>query len=148
MTRRLSMRSGGSKHSASWWVVLVAGSLIIVFAVDMARETLKSRQVRRQIKTLRQAVAREEDRHRQLDQLIAYLASPTFQEREARLKLGLKKPGERVFVVPPGAVNSGGILESGQTVRSTVDEQQSMAQRWWQYFFPAKDDLHKTSPQS
>jgi hypothetical protein len=129
------------QHPASWWIVLIAGTLVVIFAVAMVREGLKSREVRRQIKVLREAVVAEEERHKSLGELIGYLSSPTFQEREARLKLGLKKPDERVYLVPPGSDQQ--VIGDGDSGGGSAQEDLSIPQRWWTYFFPPTD-LHNS----
>lgn len=123
-------------RQASWWVVLVAGALTVLFLVAIVREVVSGYTIRQQVKRLEQQVGAEQKRQAQLDALISYLSSPTFQEREARLKLGLKKSGERVIVVPPAgdaangnenvATPSGGPTAVGPT---------SNPQRWWTFFF-------------
>jgi len=51
-----------------------------------------------------------------------------FVEREARLKLGLRRPGERVIVIEP---------EAGKRAdeRPRMDDGVGNAERWWFYFF-------------
>lgn len=117
----------------SWWVVVAAGAITVFFMVAIIREVVRTATVRRQVDRLQQELAQETKRQSELQDLIGYLGSPTFQEREARLKLGLKKSGERVIVIPDNSntnqsVQSGGQL--GQSPRTTT-----IPNRWWQYFF-------------
>ncbi len=120
----------------SWWVVVISGALVAVFVVASIRELMNSRNVSRQVTRLRSQVATEQQRQRRLQDLIDYLGSPTFQEQEARLKLGLKKSGERVIVVPPEPNATNG---STSNVADATDQPPTgpagHADRWWQYFF-------------
>ncbi|MBI3573018.1 MAG: septum formation initiator family protein [Candidatus Kerfeldbacteria bacterium] len=118
----------------SWWAVVISGALLLVFSVAIVREVLNWHQIHQQVSRLRQQISVESRRQKQLQDLIHYLQSPTFQEREARLDLGLKKNGERVIVVP--ATNDS--LSSNPSISSA--DQTSTApvksvDRWWGYFF-------------
>ncbi len=123
----------------SWWIVVVAGSLFVTFSIGIVRELLNSHQVRHQVQTLQNQVATEQHRQQQLQDLIDYLGSPTFQEQEARLKLGLKKNGEQVIVVPPTNTTT---INSASTQTSTTTDStgapMSHPAKWWQYFFGSR----------
>lgn len=125
----------------SWWIVVVAGTLVIVFSIAIIRELINGHTVRQQVKRLQDQVAVEQQRQRQLQDLIDYLGSPTFQEQEARLKLGLKKQGEQVIVVPgtnsPTNATTSDLNTSGNSSLTPLTH----PQRWWQYFFgPHRSD--------
>jgi len=128
-----------SWHRPSWWIVAVAGTLCLVFLVGVVRELTRGHQVSRQVGSLQQSVATEQKKQAQLQDLIDYLSSPTYQEREARLKLGLKKSGERVIVVEPSnidSINSEKI--TGQLSNRPTETSSSNPRRWWNYFFSKK----------
>lgn len=117
-------------------IVLIAGTLTIIFLVAIVRELLQGHQVRTQVRRLRDDVATEEQRQRDLQNLLTYLQSPTFQERQARLELGLKKNGERVLVVPPNSTDTPSTATKTSPT-STTDSpavETSNPGRWWQYF--------------
>lgn len=130
-----------SRPTASWWVVVIAGGLTVVFTVAIVREVIRTQQVRNQVQRLRDQVTAEADRYTKLEELIAYLGSQTFQEREARLKLGLRKPGERVIVVPPGTVPGTNAATNGIVNDGTIGvANETNAQRWWRYLFGPSAD--------
>lgn len=119
-----------------WWVVVIAGGLCLTFSIAIIRELMNSHQVRQQVSRLEDQVAAESQRQQQLQDLIDYLGSPTFQEQEARLKLGLKKTGEQVIVVPPtNAVNSNTSEPSLSANTDTAGAPISRPAKWWNYFF-------------
>lgn len=128
----------------SWWAVVVSGVLLAVFLVAIVRELINGHQVRQQVQRLQREVATAGQHQRQLRDLIDYLQSPTFQEREARLQLGLKKNGEQVIVVPPSNDNlnhgSGFETADGQVSGQSTS---SHPARWWSYFFS-----HHSTPSS
>ncbi len=130
-------KSFAPSGQASWWIVVIASTILVIFSVAIIRELVQSHQVRQQVKALREQVATEQQRQQEYRDLIEYLSSPTFQEREARLKLGLKKPGERVIVIPSldSNTNSNDVNSSTQ---SGPAASQSTVQRWWDFFFAAR----------
>lgn len=117
-------------------IVLIAGTLTIIFLVAIVRELLQGHQVRTQVRRLRDDVAAEEQRQRDLQNLLTYLQSPTFQERQARLELGLKKNGERVLVVPPNSTDtpSSATKTSPTSTTDSPATVPSNPTRWWRYF--------------
>ncbi|MEK7636773.1 MAG: septum formation initiator family protein [Patescibacteria group bacterium] len=120
----------------SWWLVLISGVLFITFSVAIVRELLNGQQVRQQVRRLQDQVAGEQRRQQQLQDLIDYLGSPTFQEQEARLKLGLKKSGEQVIVVPSASSpTTGSAADAARLPTDATGRPLSHPQRWWQYFF-------------
>ena len=73
-----------------------------------------------------------EIRNVEIAQLNAELESERFLEKEARLRLGLAKPGERVVIISDG---------SNEDMMARGDKEEldlstiSTLQRWWMYFF-------------
>ncbi len=130
---------------ASWQhpsllVIGVAGAITLFFAVAIVREFFQSRLVGQQLHRLRQDVVQEEKRQKELQELLTYLSSPTFQERQARLELGLKGTGEKVVIVPgdatttqPGAAK--------QNSSSTANPEETNPDRWWRYFFHSNNNV-------
>lgn len=123
----------------SWWVVIISGGLVVVFFIAIIRELITSHLVSQQVANLRKQVAAQETQQHQLQDLIDYLGSPTFQEEQARLQLGLKKTGERVIVVPPqpglGNDNSNTALGDTSGTGQAAGPPPSHASQWWSYFF-------------
>lgn len=135
MPRNVRTPSRFSQPSA--WVVLGSGILTVFFLVAIVREVIRTTTVRRQVQRLQQELATQTKRQADLQDLIGYLSSPTFQEREARLRLGLKKNGERVIVIPPTAEGNG-TTQNGQG-SATGPVRYRPIQQWWNYFFGQKD---------
>jgi len=116
-------------------IVLVAGGLTIVFLIAIGRELFQGHQVRTQVKRLRAEITAEETRQRQLQDLLTYLQSPTFQERQARLELGLQKSGERVIILPPGSSSDTVTEPADGSARSVPTAPTTNPGRWFDYFF-------------
>ena len=128
----------------SGWIILLAGALTVFFFVAIIREVVRTATVRRQVARLQQEVQGESVRQGELEDLIGYLSSPTFQEREARLRLGLKKNGERVIVIPSSEKST---ADTSTAVTGLASNQapSTPPQRWWQYFFGADSRLSSSS---
>lgn len=127
-------------HHPSWWIVLIAGALFVTFSTAIIRELVNGHQVRQQVQRLQSEVASEQQRQGQLQDLIDYLGSPTFQEQEARLKLGLKKTGEQVIVVPATNDPVDGASTTGTPTTDAAGQPLSRPEQWWQYFFGTRSD--------
>jgi cell division protein FtsB len=56
-------------------------------------------QTNQKIASLKREIQEIKQDHNDLETLIAYYQTPAFQELEARKKLGMKKPGEKVVTV-------------------------------------------------
>jgi hypothetical protein len=121
-------------QNPSGWVIAGAGLLLIIFIVAIVREVVNGHLVRQQVTRLRQDLAAEQQRQQRLSELISYLNSPTFQEQEARLKLGLKRADEQVVIVPPPANRP---IGTTPTTTTTTENQTSTGRltKWWNYFF-------------
>lgn len=100
--------------------------LIVLFY--LAKSTVRSYKVNSEIADLQNDIIHLEKQNEDLGQLISYLKSDTFIEQEAKLKLGLKKPGENLVVIPGQAD-----LESNNKEIQNIPE--TNPARWWAYFF-------------
>lgn len=112
------------------WVVLVGVVLLLGIGVALTRDVARKTRIRHEVTTLEQDINKLERRNEELAGLIDYFQSDEFEEREARSKLNVQLPGERVFEV-----------EVPQQTTQQVPEQiaqvlpDSNLQRWWLYLF-------------
>jgi cell division protein FtsB len=124
------------KYSPSLLVVMIAGTITLFFMVSIVRELVQAGIVSQQVSRLRQEVAQAQGEQQRLADLLSYLNSPTFQERQARLQLGEKKAGERVIIVPDANTNA--LVADRQSESELANAELSNPARWWQYFFSSK----------
>ncbi|MBM5789967.1 hypothetical protein FJZ23_02695, partial [Candidatus Parcubacteria bacterium] len=99
------------------------------------------RDIRREIAALQSQADALAARNIALSELQTAVQTQSFIEREARLKLGLKKPGEEVVVVQEGESGEGigsdqqddplGLVLDAQSAKEPV----ANATKWWYYFF-------------
>ena len=132
------------KRKKPFWVrtlnskFFLVGEVIIVILIFVAlgKETFHRYEVNKKINSLKNEISTLETKHNELNDFIVYLDSPSFQEREARLKLGLQKEGESVIIIPEEeslqnvASSQEGEVEGANDIREI-----SNPTNWWNYFF-------------
>lgn len=119
----------------SWRALFAANLLAAAFvSVGLGREWVRQQALRDEIGRLQGRADELAARELELFALTSSLRTESFIEREARLKLGLKKPGESVVVVrgaadaiPVADPEGGGAQPSGGDVANPA--------KWWYYFF-------------
>jgi len=139
------MRGSSGTSSRTWRdivrlpVFLLANvALLLVIGVSTVRETYRGWSVDREISALESQATSLEGRKTQLETLAQDLVSPDRVEYEARARLGLKKPGERVIVLEGLSTTTtwtdGGEADPAGS-QIAQDPSQSNPSRWWSYFF-------------
>lgn len=100
ITRRSKLTLGLSKLIAYligfWLIFLLAKTLWLNW------------QLAKSIEKINQQIAVLEQQKKDLNNLILYYQSDSFKELEGRRKLGLKKPGEKVMILPASAEATAG----------------------------------------
>ncbi|MBI2416063.1 MAG: septum formation initiator family protein [Candidatus Kerfeldbacteria bacterium] len=108
---------------------------VVVVGIAAAKEAIRQIEVRRQIAGLEHDIVALERDNANLEDLIAYFNSSSFQEKQARQKLGLKKAGETVVVIPQADTAASTGLVSDSTTVATGTSSESNIIKWQQYFF-------------
>jgi cytoskeletal protein RodZ len=75
-----------------------------------------------------------------LEQVKEYISSSSYQEREAKQKLDLQKPGEQVVIITPGSIVANLNSEELVSVLKNPEAEkripaQTNPEKWWAYFF-------------
>jgi cell division protein FtsB len=104
----------------------------LLVSAGFARELYNNHQVELEIQRLQDKAHALEAEKLSIGELKEKLASQDFLEEEARLKLGLKKPGETAIVIPETAVHTVGTQPVDSPLQS---EAESSAKLWLKYFF-------------
>jgi len=109
---------------------------LIALAVNLGRESYRKYQLGKEIQALKTEMERLEGRNSQLAEMIEYFKDESYLEKEARLKLNLKKPGEKVVIYSTRADDS----IAGQAAALAAPEVGSAGKTdnywlWWEYFF-------------
>ena len=106
--------------------------LLLVFsavAFVTVKLYMQKREVDSEIARLQAQASELESGNKQLSELIKYLDTPEFKEKEAREKLNLKRPGEEVVVLP-GEDEVAGLVAGAQS-----GENKPNPTKWYEYFF-------------
>jgi|GEM_PF-612520 hypothetical protein len=114
-------------------IVLFLGVKIFdIFKVKYDRE-LEKQSLLKQVERIKQDTV-------SLEKIKEYISTSAYQEREAKQKLDLKKPGEEVVMITPGSITAN--LSSDELVSILRDPQaekripaQTNPERWWAFFF-------------
>lgn len=134
--RREGQGARGAFRFVRWPLFVAAnGALLLFVGVSAGRETYNQWKVDQQIKGLETQVQTLEGRRIQLLDTIQKLNSPDELDKEARLRLDLKKPGERVIVLKGLDVDTEPSHKGSQEVIASSRAQVSNPQKWFRYFF-------------
>lgn len=107
-------------------VLAVACGVLVFLTIVFVREFSRQYVLQKHIEELQAQLATVEGKNQELGQLLQYLETDSFAEEEARLKLGLKKPGESVVVIDESTALPSPARHADQL---------SPPGRWWCYFF-------------
>ena len=121
------------------WPLAIAfgGAVFLLVGVSTARETYQVWQVDQEIKGLQSQVDQFEGKKLQLVDMMQKLSSMDELDKQARERLGLRKPGERVVILRDG---SGNPLAFDPSVTQAAAPQETTAAvsnptKWLRYFF-------------
>lgn len=102
--------------------------VLIIIGFGLANGTVKKYKVNSEIKDLQSEISRLEKQNQEFGQLVEYLNSDIFIEQEAKLKLGLKKEGENLVVIPQQSLPT-------EVNNQDANKKSSNPVKWWTYFF-------------
>ncbi len=88
-------------------------------------------QIKKNLDELNTEIANYKKQKEDLDNLIDYYKNESNLENEARVRLNLKKEGEKVVIILPGATST----ESSKTFSQKDIENLPNYKQWWYYFF-------------
>lgn len=114
-------------QSRLFWVVTLP--LLVVAVVGLGRAYYQDYQVAQEIKALQGQVSQLQKKKIESAALLSYVMSPEFVEEKGRTELNLKKPGEKVLIIPPEHRTTGTLA-----VEMPPETKLSNPVRWWYYF--------------
>lgn len=106
---------------------IIALIFLLLILVPLAKSYSRKRLIEKEIEGIQQEIASFEAKNSDLREMIDYLQSDQSLEEQARLSMGLKRPGETVAVITESAVG----------VQITKTEEVIAPpnwQKWWRYF--------------
>ncbi len=116
-------------------IFLAAAVLILVFlTVNVSKESYRKYQLNEEIDSLKSEVEQLTGKNHQLADLIKSFSQDSYLEKEARVKLNLKKPGEKLVILPKE--------ESLNNQESLTNDEKDKKSggipnywKWWEHFF-------------
>jgi len=81
------------------FLTLLGLAVIILISFPFTKNTLKQYRINKEISEFKKEIFDLQNKNIDLKNFVSYLESDQFVEEQARLNLGLKKPGEEVLVV-------------------------------------------------
>ncbi len=126
-----------SKRYDFWSIVtsrlflLIAALAILGIGFGITKGLLRRAELQKEITKLEDDINALESKNNDLNKLIDYLSTEEFKDREARLRLGLQKPGETVVVIP----NLTDTTDTSTPNPNQPSEPENNWQRWLNYFF-------------
>ena len=105
---------------------------LIALTVNLGRESYRKYQLGKEIQTLKTEMERLEGKNSQLAEMIEYFKDESYLEREARLKLNLELPGEKVVIYSGGSQAASATFSAPEIKKSEETDNYWL---WWEYFF-------------
>jgi len=120
----------------NWRYLFIVNFFIFLFiAVFFGREFIRDREIDRDISLLQTKANELSARNLQITELSTSFQTESYIEREARLKLGLKKNGEKVVVIKNNAQEDGFFLDNVDNLDKIKKIEVDNPTKWWYYFF-------------
>ncbi len=129
-----------------WKFFFIVNIIIAIFiAGTLSREMLQKQETDKDIAYLQEQSNELVARNISLSEIQTAIQTESFIEREARLKLGMKKPGESVVVIKKNETddNINELTEGNDPLNLIIDETDTFSvvsntSKWWYYFFNKK----------
>ncbi len=128
----------GRKILSSKLLLIISLVILIFFSTNLVKAIINRRDLAKDIKALQGEIDSLETKNQELAGLIEYFQSLDFVEREARTKLNLKKPGEKIIIITnkeTATSNANVIPASSSSFITSEVKSLTNLERWWNYFF-------------
>jgi len=118
--------------------------ILIFLVIAFSRESYRKYELAKEIKGLEIEIEQLQGKNQQMADLMDYFKKESYLEKEARLKLNLRKPGEKVVIISDDQsqdidINQESIQENIDSNSSNIDslqhKQESNFWKWWEHFF-------------
>lgn len=141
MSRPTSPKSFIKRLFSSKIFLFFIGLALIWLGVSLGQESYRKYQLTKEINALKSEIEKIESNNEQLASLIEFFQQESYLEKEARLKLNLKQPGEKVVIVPQAEQEIVEETENQETAKQSLSKEpaekrkESNLWQWWEYFF-------------
>lgn len=133
------------KNKISFWkklffspFFLFLGIIILIFYFfSIGKESYRHYKINKEVGSLKQEIKNLEEKKTQTKELIQYLKTESFQERQVRLELGMKKPDEKVIILPNTSKETENKMDIDFEKNKKIEEDNKKIinpVKWWKYF--------------
>jgi cell division protein FtsL len=123
------------------FLALLGLIIMILISFPFVKNTLKQYRINKEIGELKQEISDLQNKNVDLKNFVSYLESDQFAEEQARLNLGLKKPGEEVMVIKTDNNKASTSTSTSSTMfnipgyeKAKPEVKQSNPEKWFNYF--------------
>ncbi len=134
----MEYRSSTGRTSSRIPVALVfALGFVVLTGISAGREFYRKNRVQGEVQALEQQVSDLEKRKAAIAHLLEKIQSPEVLDREARLRLHMQRPGERVYVLRGDAWQDMSEASSLPTLYEAKEGESELSnpERWFRFFF-------------
>lgn len=131
-------RSSRTTERALSLPLMLAIGFVCITGLSAARELYRREQVRAELQTLEERVTKLQDRKLEVSQILQRLQTTEVIDREARLRLNMQKPGERVYVLRGEAWEEQARVDAQLPMlyqEIKTEPKRTNPERWLRYFF-------------
>lgn len=119
--------------------IFLAALIILTFfiALSTGRAIWRKYRIEREISALKNNISEIEERNKELLTRLDYFKSEENLEKEARIQLNVKRPGEKVVVIV-GKQNQNSGIENAENLEGNEPADKGIVSnplKWWRYFF-------------
>jgi len=140
VTKRNSQNSKLSTRIFSGVFFLVGLTVLVLIGISLGKEAYRKRQIQKEIEGLQVQINEMGQENSDMENLIGYLSSTDFQEKEAREKLNLQKDDEKMIVLrrdPVQEINNQ--TDNAENSADAVEDTTPNWQKWLNIFFGTKN---------
>lgn len=114
--------------------LLVCVALICLVSFSAIKEFLRKLEINHEINSLREEAAVLEEKNTEMADLVQYLNSSGWQEKEVKARLNLQSPGEKVVLIPENNQTNLNMPKSLEQNKQSEEIGISNPQKWINYF--------------
>lgn len=116
---------------------LTSLTILIFIGISLGKKIYRKHQIQKEIEDLETQISQLKQKNDDMKNLISYLSSTDFKEREAREKLNLQKSDEKMIILRKDIVPSERLPESSadSSSQNPPKDDSSNFQKWWKFFF-------------
>jgi len=108
--------------------------ILLALVISIFQKLYYRYEIKGELDKLNTEIADLNKQKENLNQLVDYYKNESNLEKEARVRLNLKKEGEKVVIILPAATSTN---ESGEEITGVSGNMENLPnyKQWWYYFF-------------